>query len=116
MMENKFQMSIMGQLTIFLGIEVKQTKQGTFVHQTRYTKDLMKMLNMAELKLVSTPMSTAMSLGLDEDGESIDQREYKSMIDSLLYLIATRPDIQFVVCLCAYFQAFPCSSHQMTVQ
>jgi hypothetical protein len=115
MMVNKFHMSIMGELTIFLGIEVKQTKQGTFVHQAMYTKDLMKMLNMAEFKPLSTPMSTATSLGLDEDGETIDQREYKSMIGSLLYLMATRPDIQFVVCLCAHFQAFPCSSHQMTV-
>jgi hypothetical protein len=58
---------------------------------------------MAELKPVSTPMSTATSLGPDEDGETIDQREYRSMIDSLLYLMATRPDIQFVVCLCARF-------------
>jgi hypothetical protein len=65
---------------------------------------------------VSTPMSSAVSLGPDEDGEAVDQREYKSMIDSLLYLIATRPDIQFVVGLCARLQASPCSSHQTTVQ
>jgi isopentenyldiphosphate isomerase len=103
MMENKFQMSIMGELTFFLGIQVKQMKQGTFMHQARYRKDLMKKYIMAELKPVSTPMSTATSLGPDEDGETIDQREYRSMIDSLLYLMATRPDIQFVVCLCARF-------------
>jgi hypothetical protein len=102
-MENEFQMSIMGELTFFLGIQVKQMKQGTFMHQARYRKDLMKKYIMAELKPVSTPMSTATSLGPDEDGETIDQREYRSMIDSLLYLMATRPDIQFVVCLCARF-------------
>jgi hypothetical protein len=93
MMENEFQMSVMGELTFFLGIQVKQTKQGTFVHQAKYTKDLMKKYNMAELKPVSTLMSTATSLGPDEDGEAVDQREYKNMIGSLLYLMATRPDI-----------------------
>jgi hypothetical protein len=72
---------------------VKQTKQGTFVHQAKYTKDLMKKLNMAELKPVSTPMSSAASLGPDEDDEAVDQREYKSMIGSLLCLTVTRSDI-----------------------
>jgi hypothetical protein len=61
-------------------------------------------------------MSTATSLGSDEDGETVDQREYKSMIDSLLYLTATWLDIQFDVCLCARFQASPRSSHQTVVQ
>jgi hypothetical protein len=65
-------MSMMGELTFFLGLQVKQTKQGTFVHQVKYTKDLMKNFNMAELKLMSTLMSTATSLGPDEDGDAID--------------------------------------------
>jgi hypothetical protein len=109
-------MSMVGELTFFLGIQVKQTKQGNFVHQAKYTKDLMKQFNMAELKPVSISMSFAASLGLDEDGEVVDQREYSSMIGSLLYLTATRPDIQFIVGLCARFQASPLSSHQMAVQ
>jgi hypothetical protein len=108
-------MSMMGELTFFLGIQVKQMKQGTFVHQAKYMKDLMKKFYMAELKLVSTPMSSAVSLGLDKDGDVVDQREYRSMIDSLLYLTATRSDIQFVVGLCARFQASPRSSHWTTV-
>jgi hypothetical protein len=103
MMENEFQISMMGELTFFLGIQVKQMKQDTFVHQVKYTKDLMKKFNMTELKPVSTPMSTATLLGLDEDGESVDQREYRSMIGSFLYLTATRSDIQFAMCLCARF-------------
>jgi hypothetical protein len=86
-------MSMMGELTFFLGIQVKQTKQSTFVHQAKYTKDLMKKFNMVELKPVSTPMSSATLLGPDEDGEAVDQREYRSIIDSLLYLTATRSDI-----------------------
>jgi hypothetical protein len=116
MMENEFQMSMMGELTFLLGTQVKQTKQGTFMHQAKYTNDLMKKFNIAELKPVSTPMSTATSLGPDEDGETVDQREYRSMIDFLLYLTATRPNIQFVMCLCVCFQAFPRSSHRTIVQ
>jgi hypothetical protein len=109
-------MFLMGELTFFLGIQVKQMKQGTFMHQAKYTMDLMKKFNMAELKPVSPPMSSATSLGPDEDGEVMDQREYKSTIGSLLYLTATRPDIQFTVGLCMHFQASPCSSHRTVVQ
>jgi hypothetical protein len=116
MMESEFQMSMMGELTFFLGIQVKQTKQGTFMHQAKYTKDLMKKFNMAELKPVSTLMSSAASLGPDEDGKAVDQREYRSMISSLLYLTTTRPDIQFAMGLCARFQASLRSSHQTAVQ
>jgi hypothetical protein len=93
MMESEFQMSMMGELTFFLGIQVKQTKEGTFVYQAKYTNDLMKKFNIAELKPVSIPMSSTASLGPDKDGEAVDQREYMSMIGSLLYLIVIRPDI-----------------------
>jgi hypothetical protein len=72
MMEKEFQVSMMGELTFFLGIQVKQMKKGTFVHQAKYTKDMMKKFNMAELKHVSTPMSMATSLDLDENGNAID--------------------------------------------
>jgi hypothetical protein len=79
-------------------------------------KDLMKKFNMTEFKPVSTLMSTATMLDLDENGEDINQREYKSMIGSLMYLMATQLDIQFIVCLCACFQASPRSSHRIAVQ
>jgi hypothetical protein len=71
---------------------------------------------MADAKPVSTPMSMMITLDPGEVGEAVDQREYMSMIDSLLYLTATRPDIQFVVCLCAHFQASPRTSHRQAVQ
>jgi hypothetical protein len=93
MMKSEFQMSMMGELTFFLCIQVKKAKQDTFVHQAKYTKDIIKKFNMTELKAVSTPMSSMASLGPNEDGEAVDQREYRSMIDSLLYLTATRSDI-----------------------
>jgi hypothetical protein len=70
----EFQMYMMGELTFFLGIQVKQMKQGTFIHQVKYTKDLMKKFNMAELKPMSTLMSMATTLNLNENGEAVDQR------------------------------------------
>jgi hypothetical protein len=93
MMGNEFQMSMIGELTFFLGIQVKHTKEGIFVHQAKYMKDLIKKFAMADAKPVSTPMSTMTTLDPDEDGEAVDQREYRSMIDSFLYHKATRPDI-----------------------
>jgi hypothetical protein len=87
-------------------------KKGTFMHQAKYMKNLMKKFNMAELKPVSTLMSSVASLCPDEDGEVVDQRECRSMIGFLLYLTATRPGIQFNVGLCARFQASPRSSHR----
>jgi hypothetical protein len=107
MMQSEFQMSMMGELTFFLGIQVKQTKQDTFVHQAKYTKGILKKFNMAELKPVSTLKSSVASLGPDEDGEAVYQREYRSMICFLLYLTVIRSDIQFTVGLCAHFQASP---------
>jgi hypothetical protein len=89
-------MSMMGELTFFLGIQVKQMKQSILVHQAKYTKDLMKKFNMVELELVSTSISMATALDPDENGDVVDQREYRSTIGSLLYLTGTRPDIQGV--------------------
>jgi hypothetical protein len=116
MKQNEFQMSMMEELTFFLGIQVKQTKKDIFIHQAKYTKDLMKKINMAELKPVSTLMSTTVALDPDENGEAVDQTEYRSMIGSLLYLTMTRADIQFNVCLCACFQTSSRSSHRTAVQ
>jgi hypothetical protein len=75
MMESEVHMSMMGDLTFFLGIQVKQTKQGTFMHQVKCMKDLMKKFNMVELKQVSALMSFAASLSPNENGEAVDQRE-----------------------------------------
>jgi hypothetical protein len=94
---------------------VKQMKQCTFMHEAKYMKDLMKKFNMVELNPVSTLMSTTTSLGPNEDDEVVDQREYRSMINSLLYLTVTRSDIQFIVGLCAHFQTSSRSSYRTTV-
>jgi hypothetical protein len=114
-MSREFEMSMMGELTFFLGLQIKQTKEGIFVHQTKYSKELLK-FDMADCKPIATPMATTSSLGPDEDGEEVDQHEYRSMIGSLLYLTASRPDIHFSVCLCARFQASPRTSHHQAVK
>jgi hypothetical protein len=108
-------MSMMREITFFLCIQVKQTKEGTFVHQAKYTKDLIKKFVKANAKPVATPMSTTTALDPDEDGKTVDQREYMSMIGFLLYLTATWPDIQFTVCLCVRFQSSPHILHRQAV-
>jgi hypothetical protein len=115
-MSREFEMSMMGELTFFLGLQIKQTHEGTFIHQGKYTKDVLKKFDMGEAKPLSTPMSTMMALDEDKEGESVDQKEYRSMIRSLLYLTATRPDIQFVVCLCARFQPRARTSHHQAIK
>ncbi|KAK3164706.1 hypothetical protein QOZ80_1AG0023490 [Eleusine coracana subsp. coracana] len=115
-MENEFQISMMGELTFFLGLQIKQCKQGTFIHQAKYTNDLLKKFNMVNVKPLSIPMPTTTTLDPDEDCEAVDQREYRSMISSLLYLMAIRPDIHFAVYLCARFHASPRVTHRKAVK
>ncbi|WVZ76735.1 hypothetical protein U9M48_024680 [Paspalum notatum var. saurae] len=115
-MSREFEMSLMGELQFFLGLQIKQGLEGTFVHQAKYTRDMLKNFNMGDSKPMTTPMSTNTVLDADEDGEAVDQKEFRGMIGSLLYLTATRPDIQFAVCLCARYQASPRTSHRQAVK
>jgi hypothetical protein len=108
-------MSMMGELQFFLGVQIKQSKKGTFVHQSKYTKDIVRKFKMEDSKAMATLMSTTTTLDADEENEHVDQKEYQSMIGSL-YLMATRPDIQFSVCLCFRFQASPRTSHRQAVK
>ncbi|WVZ98157.1 hypothetical protein U9M48_043627 [Paspalum notatum var. saurae] len=115
-MSRKFEMSLMGELQFFLGLQIKQGPEGTFIHQAKYTRDILKKFEMGDSKPMTTPMSTNTALDADEDGEAVDQKEFRGMIGSLLYLTATRPDIQFAVCLCARYQASPRTSHRQAVK
>jgi hypothetical protein len=107
LMLKEFEMSMIGELTFFLGFQVKQMREGIFISQEKYTKDLLKRFKMEECKPIKTPMPTNGHLDLDEGGKPVDQTLYRSMIGSLLYLTASRPDIMFSVCMCARFQACP---------
>jgi hypothetical protein len=115
-MSRGFEMSMMDELQFFLGLQIKQSKEGTFVHQAKYTKDIVRKFKMEDSKAMATPMSMTTALDANEEGEHVDQKEYRSMIGSLLYLTATRPDIQFSVCVCTRFQASPRTSHRQAVK
>jgi hypothetical protein len=106
-MIQKFEMSMMGELKYFLGFQIKQLQEGTFIKQTKYIQDILKKFGMKNGKPIKTPMGTDGHLDLDTGGKSVDQKVYRSMIGSLLYLCASRPDIMLLVCMCARFQANP---------
>ncbi|RVX10231.1 Retrovirus-related Pol polyprotein from transposon RE1 [Vitis vinifera] len=92
---NGFEMSMMGELNFFLGLQIKQLNEGTFINQAKYIRDLLKRFNMEEAKTMKTPMSSSIKLDKDEKGKSIDSTMYRGMIGSLLYLTASRPDIMY---------------------
>ena len=107
MMANEFEMSIIGELSYFLGLQIKQLKNDTFVSQGKYIKDMIKKFGMSDSKAISTPMEINSNLDSDASGNMVDQKLYRSMIGSLLYVTASRPDVIFSVCMCARFQASP---------
>jgi hypothetical protein len=115
-MMQKFEMSMMGELNYFLGFQVKQLKEGTFISQTKYTQDLLNRFGMKDAKPAKTPMGTDGHLDLDKGGKSVDQKAYRSMICSLLYLYASRPDIMLSLCMCARFQSDPKECHLVVVK
>jgi hypothetical protein len=104
-MIHKFEMSMMGELKYFLGFQIKQLQEGTFISQTKYIQDILKKFEMKNGKPIKTPMGTNGHLDLDTGGKSVDQKVYRSMTGSLLYLCASRPNIILSVCMCARFQA-----------
>ena len=111
MMANEFEMSIIGELSYFLGLQIKQLKNGTFVSQGKYIKDMLKKFGMSDSKAISTPMGTNDNLDSDANDNMVDQKLYQSIIGSLLYMTASRPDVMFSVCMCARFQASPRETH-----
>ncbi|GJW78220.1 uncharacterized mitochondrial protein-like protein [Tanacetum coccineum] len=116
LMHEKFQMSSMGELTFFLGLQVQQKKDGIFISQDKYVVEILKKFGFTEVKTASTPMETQKPLLKDEDGEEVDVHMYRSMIGSLMYLTSSRPDIMFAVCACARYQVNPKVSHLHAVK
>jgi hypothetical protein len=115
-MTNRFEMSMMGELKLFLGFQVKQLREGTFMCQTKYTQDMLKKFGMEKAKPAKTPMASNGHLDLNEEGKSVDHKLYRSMIGSLLYLCASRSDIMLSVCMCARFQANSKECHLVAVK
>ncbi|GJU33861.1 putative ribonuclease H-like domain-containing protein [Tanacetum coccineum] len=115
-MHKKFQMSSMGELTFFLGLQVTQKDDGIFISQDKYVDEILKKFGFSTVKTASTPMETLKPLMKDENAKDVDVHLYRSMIGSLMYLTSLRPDIMFFVCACARFQVTPKVLHLHAVK
>ena len=93
LMTKEFEMSLMGELKFFLGMQIIQSTEGIFINQSKYFKELLKKYKLENAKQIAAPMSTATNLDSDPEGKMVDQKTYRGMIGSLLYLTAIRPDI-----------------------
>ena len=107
---------MVGELTYFLGLQVRQEKHGMFITQAKYAKNLIKKFGLDTSRSVKTPCPTHIKLTKDETGVPVDPSLYRSMIGSLLYLTASRPDISYSVGVCARYQATPKKSHMLAVK
>ncbi|XP_068466314.1 uncharacterized mitochondrial protein AtMg00810-like [Phaseolus vulgaris] len=110
-MKSEFEMSMLGEMNYFLGLQVKQLNDGIFINQAKYCKELLRKFKMDQCKAINTPISTSCQLDQDYAGKSVDQSKYRVLIGFLLYLTVTKPDIMFDVCLCARYQSDPKESH-----
>ena len=116
MMSEEYQISMMGELKFFFGLQIRQQSNDIFISQEKYLKDRMKKFGMQDCKGYTTPMPTNIHLGPDDNGKEFEQKVYRSMIGSILYLCASRLDIMLSVCMCARFQATPKESHHKTMK
>ena len=116
LMQSKYEMSMMGELTYFLGLHVSQRNDGIFICHSKYLRDLLKKYGLEDASNAKTPMATATKLDQDDPCKSVDITSYRGMIGSLLYLTASRPDIMFSTCLCARFQDNRKETHLIDVK
>nr|GEU49392.1 putative ribonuclease H-like domain-containing protein [Tanacetum cinerariifolium] len=116
LMKDKFQMSLIGELTFFLGLQVKQKDDGIFISQDKYVAKILRKFSLTDGKSASTPIDTEKPLLKNPGGEDVDVHIYRSIISSLMYLTSSRPDIKFTVCACARFQVTPKASHLHAVK
>ena len=115
-MKKEFETSMVGELTFFLGLQVKQRKEGIFISQEKYAQNIVKKFGLDFKKHASTPMSSSTKLNVDSSRVEVSSTLYRSIIRSLLYLTASRPDIAFSVGVCARYQVAPKESHLTVVK
>ncbi|GJR95669.1 retrovirus-related pol polyprotein from transposon TNT 1-94 [Tanacetum coccineum] len=115
-MHDEFEMSMMGELNFFVGLQIKQMEDIIFFNQSKYIKEMLKKFGLEDSKPTMMPMSTEIKLTKDDEANSMDSSKYQCMIGSLLYLTASTPDIMFSVCLCACFQENPKTIHLEAVK
>ncbi|KAJ9542546.1 hypothetical protein OSB04_029052 [Centaurea solstitialis] len=116
LMKSEYKMSMMGELTFFLGLQIKQSEKGIFINQGKYVHEMLKKFDLTSCTPMKTPMAPPLTLDKDSKGKSVDVTLYRGMIGSLLYLTASRPDIMYSTCLCARYQAEPKESHLTAVK
>ncbi|KAJ9564153.1 hypothetical protein OSB04_000119 [Centaurea solstitialis] len=116
LMKSKYKMSMMGELTFFLGLQIKQSEKGIFINQGKYVHEMLKKFDLTSCTPMKTPMAPPLSLDKNSKGKPVDVTLYRGMIGSLLYLTASRPDIMYSTCLCARYQAEPKESHLTAVK
>jgi hypothetical protein len=92
-MQNEFEMSLLGEISLFLGLHIFQRNQGIVISQTKYIREMLKRFRMEYCKPITTPMQTICKLRKDDDSKYRDQKKYSSMIGSLLYVTTSRPDV-----------------------
>ncbi|GKF18403.1 retrovirus-related pol polyprotein from transposon TNT 1-94, partial [Tanacetum coccineum] len=112
----KFQMSMMGKLSFFLGLQISQSLRGIFLNQSKYTQESIKKYGMETCEPADTPMVEKSKLNEDPQGKAFDPTRYRGMIGTLMYLTASRPDLVFVVCIYAQYQAKPTKKHLHAVK
>nr|GEZ50478.1 retrovirus-related Pol polyprotein from transposon TNT 1-94 [Tanacetum cinerariifolium] len=105
MMTTKFKMSMMGQMSFFLGLQISQSPRGIFLNQSKYDYEIVKKYGMLSSDSVDTPLVKKSKLDEDLQGKPVDAILYRGMIGSLMYLTSSRPDLTYAVCLCARYQA-----------
>jgi hypothetical protein len=115
-MQNEFEMSLLGELSFFLGLHICQSNQGIFISQTKYIKEMLKRFGMEDCKPIITPMQTSCKLSKDDDSKSTYQRQYMSMIGSLRYVKKSIPYVMLAVGQVEQFQAAPKESHVLAVK
>lgn len=115
-MQFEFEMSMLGELSYFLGLHISQLDKGIFISHTKYTREMLEKFQMEDNKPVNIPMVIGCKISKDDESPSVDQTLYKSMIGSLLYLIASRPNIVQAVCKVERFQSSPKQSHVNAVR
>ncbi|GJZ89698.1 retrovirus-related pol polyprotein from transposon TNT 1-94 [Tanacetum coccineum] len=115
-MSSKFKMSMMHKMSFFLGLQISQSPIGIFLNQTKYALDTIKKYGMESSELVDTPMVEKSKLDADPQGKELDPTGYRGMIDSLMCLTASRPDLVFAVFMCARYQAKPTEKHLHAVK
>ncbi|GJX86568.1 retrovirus-related pol polyprotein from transposon TNT 1-94 [Tanacetum coccineum] len=116
LMHSRFEMSLMGEMKFFLGLQIHQSPRGIFINQAKYTLEILKKHGMEKGQSIGTPMATKPKLDADLSGEPVDQTDYRSKIGSLMYLTSSRPDIVQAVCYCARYQARPTEKHLKEVK